>query len=114
MSADARQPSIPDAHPPSQRGSAGPPPPLRLGWSPPHDETTLEAADERARAALRGVHETRLELGDVKTELAAIAASLASLVRVFKALGVIAVPVAIAVIVDLARSAAHWLSTLHH
>ncbi len=113
-----RQPSIPGTdhagHPMRRAGDLEPPPLLRAGWVPGHDESSPETADQRARMALRGVEEVRVELGDVKGELAAIARQLGALVRVFKVLGVLALPVAVAIVVDLARSAVHWLSTLHH
>lgn len=113
-----RQPSLhdiaPASHPMRRAGDHEPPPPLHPGWTPAHDDASPKAADERARAALRANHETRIELGDVKVELAEIARSLGALVRVLKALGVIALPVAIAVVVDLARAAVAWLTTLHH
>ncbi len=72
---------------------------------------SVEAADDRAREALRGVHETRLELVDLKSELAAIASSVNALVRVLRWIGG---PVVIAVLVDLARGAVAWIATLHH
>jgi hypothetical protein len=91
-----------------------PPPTMTPGWSPAHDDDSPKAADERARKALRETHETRVELGDLKSELAAIAANMSALVKVLKVLGALLSPAVIKIVVNLAEDGYRWLSTFHH